>query len=86
MATIVEYYEVYERGFGFDDNLVARFLSTIAAEGLVKTKPNAYYVNKRPKKIVVFDSVQEFQDRHNEDLKQQALAKLSPAERIALGV
>lgn len=86
MATIVEYFEVYERGFGYDDNLVARFLSIIAAEGLVKTKPSTYYVLKNPKKLVVFDSVEEYLDRHNDEVKQRALAKLTSAERLALGV
>lgn len=87
MATIVEYFEVYEKnGFGYDDNIVARFLSSIAAEGLVKTKPGTYYVLKTTKKIVVFDSAEEYLDRHNEDVKQKALAKLTSAERLALGV
>jgi hypothetical protein len=83
MATIIEYYEVYEGGY--TDTLIARFLSKSAADGLANMRPT-YYVSKRTQKLVVYDTPEEYLDRYNEEVKQKALAKLTPKERLALGL
>lgn len=86
MATIVEYYEVREPDYtGYSDRLIARFLSKSAADGLVKLHPT-YCISKRPQTFVVYDTPEEYLDRYNEEVKQQALAKLTPKERLALGL
>lgn len=87
MATIIEYYEVYEPDYdgGYTDTLIARFLSKSAADGLANMHP-AYYVSKRAQKLVVYDTPEEYLDRYNDEVKQKALAKLTPKERLALGL
>ncbi len=86
MATIIEYYEVHKDGWCLDQHIVARFLSKNAAESFVATNPKSYYMVPTPKKLIVFDTPQEFFDQRNDNIKQNALAKLTDAERLALGV
>lgn len=84
MATIIEYYEVRDHDY-YGDTLVARFLSKSAADGLVKLNPT-YRISKRAQTFVVYDTPEEYIDRYNEEVKQQGLAKLTPKERLALGL
>lgn len=78
--------------------VVARFSDYGQAEKFVKSKdyyaqwcvwgrPNEKYdlSNIRRTTIVILDSVEELAAASQQELKQQALSKLSPAERSALG-
>lgn len=89
MATIVEYYEVIQDSGGFDIDFrpypCARFLTLSAAEEYAKLDKYRR-VNKTKSKLVVYDTVQEIEDQKREDLREAALKKLTPQERLILGV
>lgn len=84
---VVEYWEVRETYFdqrdGYDVS-IACFASEEVANIFAENKPN-YRVQKR-KTLVVFDSVQDYNNRADERVRKAALAKLTPQERVALGI
>jgi len=88
MATIVEYYEVmYDSGFEISgaNYVCAKFLSLSAAEEYAKLE-KFRYVCKTKKRIVVYDTVKDLELHKRQDLKETALKKLTPEERLILGV
>jgi len=87
MATIVEYYEVhYDSGFELDGSYTcARFLSLSAAEEYAK-QDRFRFVSKNKQRLVVYDNVKELELQKREDLREEALKKLTPEERLILGV
>lgn len=87
MATIIEYYEVkYDSGFEINGAYTcANFLSLSAAEEYAKMD-RFRYVNKTKKRMVVYDTVKELELQRREDLRENALKKLTDEERLILGV
>ena len=89
MATIVEYYEVIQDSSGFDIDFrpypCARFLSLSAAEEYAKLDKYRRVNNTRCK-MVVYDTVKELELQKRTDLREAALKKLTPQERLILGV
>ena len=87
MATIVEYYEVRKKsGLMYDsDYVIAKFSSHEEAENF-KNMTKDTYVNKCKKRIVIYDTAEEANTKYTDEMKEQALKKLTIEERLALGV
>ena len=82
----VEFYEVYE-SYDRDYNVIARFTNYADAMRLADT--SVYYgCSELPKKseINVYESYDEYLAWKADSVRRNALAKLTAAERIALGL
>ena len=86
MATVIEYYAVMCENDGYSDNTVARFLSRSAALEFAKRNPSRYYVEHIKRTFTVYDTVQEYDEVETVKIRQAALAKLTPEERVVLGL
>ena len=81
----VESFPVYE---SWDDyTLVARFADLADAMALSNEKGRYYSVgNKEVKLFTIFESFKEYEDWRADSVRRTALAKLTNAERLALGL
>jgi hypothetical protein len=82
----VEFFPVYE-SWGRNYTLVARFTNLVDAMAL--SNKNGYYYSvgdKETKSFTIFESFKEYEDREADSVRRTALAKLTNAERLALGL
>lgn len=83
---IVEFFPVYER-WDREYTLVARFTNLADAMALSNEKGRYYSVgNKETKSFTIFESFKEYEDWKADSVRRTALAKLTNAERLALGL
>jgi hypothetical protein len=81
-----EYYEVYE-SYDRSYNTVARFSNYAAASDLASRSPYTACNNKPQRySIAIFDSIEDYDASKAETIREVALAKLSDAEKKALGL
>jgi hypothetical protein len=84
---IIDGYEVRESdGGGMSSNLVAYVSSLSLANELVDKNKGWRHHNPIKKIITVFDTMQEIEENSKKALRESALAKLSDAEKDALGL
>lgn len=82
----VEFFPVYE-SWGRNYTLVARFMHLADAVALSNEKGHYYSVgNKEVKLFTIFESFKEYEDWRADSVRRTALAKLTNAERLALGL
>lgn len=82
----VESFPVYE-SWDRDYTLVARFANLADAMALSNEKGHYYSVgNKEVKSFTIFESFKEYEDWRADSVRRTALAKLTNAERLALGL
>ena len=80
----VEFFPVYER-WGRDYILVARFMHL--ADAMALSNEQGHPVgNKEVKLFTIFESFKEYEDWRADSVRRTALAKLTDAERLALGL
>ena len=65
--------------------VIGRFTTEAAARALVQ-KSNTMYRSVYRHTIMIFDSVEDFDNNTREKLRERALAKLTREEQIALGI
>lgn len=81
-----EFFPVYE-SWDRDYTLVARFTNLADAMALSNKKGRYYSVgNKEVKLCTIFESFKEYEDWRADSVRRTALAKLTNAERQALGL
>ena len=78
-------YEVLEDGFGERDNRMALFVKESDAKSLVQQSKHYRNYRKYDETIEIFDSLVDYFDSQKKKIQLQALQKLSPDERVALG-
>lgn len=82
----VEYFPVYE-SWDRDYTLVARFTNLADAMTLSNKKGCYYSVgNKETKSFTIFESFKDYEDWKADSVRRTADAKLTDAERLALGL
>lgn len=84
--TLREYYATSNLEGEWED--VANFATLEIAEEVAVASGNRYNVEKRSNRLIVYESVDEYNRRGeiNKELRDSALAKLTLEERLALGV
>lgn len=77
----IEYWEVTE-SFDRDTKHIANFINEVDAKECAKGVYRSVY----KKVFTIFDSVEDFENNTREKIRARALAKLTPEEKIALGI
>lgn len=80
----VEYW-IVEESYDRDSKIIGCFTNQMAAD-IVANGKNNMYRSIHKKTLTLFDSFDDYTNNTQEKLRERALAKLTPEEKIALGL